>query len=1010
MATVNISSGQRTAVSRPEGSSRKQNSFVHRCDFAATINGAASGTDVYEKKQSNNSSRISNRTTRTCTSSVCTTRTSLTSTRLPLMISPVYGDSHVADASIYFDDIRDCILAAREVKSISPSEIKSRKKTMNPLKKTKSRRKSELHIDAVADDQNDRNNQRAEDTRSTSSSKNSNSLGRIKGKGKEQSIKASCTDQQKNGEKKTKFNPSDEIKFEEDKGKHILEIPTHDDICSASSEEIEEIEAMNFVDALDQTSHGFMNKAPLTTQSVKRSSCYFSALTSYGFIERTAMKPDRIEAFFYSNGMTLSLGILFFAINVIVGAHAASQFTPFGGFVTDSDILRVTLPIARAGGRLVTFNCALLLLTGCKYMCTLIRTYVVPVIPIGFPMDDIMPKYHRFVGLCIIVSGCILHTIPQAINYATGKIWLIKNGGKIWTFGNGIAQTQLLITGSLLLAIFVTFFLTTLKGFRKTAAGFRWFWFFHTGGVALAYPLLIIHGTYKGSPLFLYCAFIPLVIYLLDVILRRSKITKAEVLLWKTHSDKGHNLTELVLKCPQNFVYTPGQYVELKFPTLSNHEWHPFTIASAPNSVIRDCGDTRVLVFFIKATGRWTQALFNYASAFKLSKATQSQEMIIRGPHGAPIVNFSEYKHIMLVGAGVGVTPLLSVWQHLLGEGRSKIEAYHREPSFRYTFQEEDDEKTSKFRSMCHRIEHVLESLTASICLLCISVIGETAVITGTLFGYYWEANMIGSILASGLVLFHSGTILVSIVAYDGGIQYFFRFKCWLESGIVLVDAVNFFIVLPTLTRTNPSDKEISTPLLFGLAGMSVFLHVARTFHVFYTVLRPKTELMEGQKQNHICSVQGIFVNRSYKGMRFAFEQLLQPLEEGLSGAFSLQFYATQEKDKKKTKTMKSLKRGVDASFHGRKLASDWDTSTDNFYCFREGRPDWELIFRKSILKAHFSCTSGDSVGVFFCGNPALSKELNEVADRVSAQHRYSVKKAKGMSCKCKIVVHTENY
>jgi len=90
-------------------------------------------------------------------------------------------------------------------------------------------------------------------------------------------------------------------------------------------------------------------------------------------------------------------------------------------------------------------------------------------------------------------------------------------------------------------------------------------------------------GTCKGHPIFFYFALIPLLLYIFDVTMRRSKITTTKVLEWNTHDDNGEHITELVLECPKNFVYTPGQYAELKFSPISTSEWHPFTIASAPS-------------------------------------------------------------------------------------------------------------------------------------------------------------------------------------------------------------------------------------------------------------------------------------------------------------------------------------------------------------------------------------------------------------------------------------------
>ena len=312
---------------------------------------------------------------------------------------------------------------------------------------------------------------------------------------------------------------------------------------------------------------------PLCANSGRRSSFGYSSELQQNQDIRISMNPiemkaDCIEAFFYNRGMEIAMGVLYFALNYLVAAHGAYQFTEAGGWTTDNDMMRITVPIARAGGRLVTLNCAMLLLTACKYFWTLVRTYVAPVIPIGFPIDDVMPKYHRYVALTIIIAGCVIHALPQIVNYASKSISMDHDGTRIWTlwtFGIGFAAKQLLVTGTLLTVIFSTFYLTTLKAFRKTAAGFRWFWFFHVGGIATAYPLLLLHGTCRGHPVFFYVALVPLLLYLFDLFMRRFNISTANIIEFKTYKDQEQEITELVVECPLNFVYTPGQYVELKF-------------------------------------------------------------------------------------------------------------------------------------------------------------------------------------------------------------------------------------------------------------------------------------------------------------------------------------------------------------------------------------------------------------------------------------------------------------
>ena len=41
-------------------------------------------------------------------------------------------------------------------------------------------------------------------------------------------------------------------------------------------------------------------------------------------------------------------------------------------------------------------------------------------------------------------------------------------------------------------------------------------------------------------------------------------------------------VTHLVISKSVNFKYRPGDYIFLQIPAIAKHEWHPFTISSAP--------------------------------------------------------------------------------------------------------------------------------------------------------------------------------------------------------------------------------------------------------------------------------------------------------------------------------------------------------------------------------------------------------------------------------------------
>lgn len=766
----------------------------------------------------------------------------------------------------------------------------------------------------------------------------------------------------------------------------------------------------------------------------------------------TEMRTERIEAFFYNCGMEIALGVLYLALNILVAAHGAYQFTEIGGWKTDDDVLRVTLPIARAGGRLVTLNCAIVLLTGCKYLWTCVRTYLSPVLPIGFPIDNIMPKYHRYVALTVIVSGCIVHTLPQIVNYATRSIEMDPDGIRIWTFGDGFATKQLLLTGTLLTIIFSTFFVTTLKSFRKTAAGFRWFWFFHMGGIATAYPLLLIHGTCRGHPVFLYFALAPLVLYIFDVAMRRSNVSTTNVLEWITHEDKGQQITELIIECPTNFTYTPGQYAELKFSTISSSEWHPFTIASAPNEKDMTEDGRKKIVFHIKNSGRWTEALYNHASAFDLKKARKPTQIQIRGPHGAPAMNYFEYKHIVVIGSGVGVTPLLSIWKFLVAKGKtmvynpdSNIKNNNNNRSNDSIFSHFHDERTmddsmksvmmldgegekssSRIYAVCVILEKLFESMTVSMSLLVIFVLGETLTFVLQMFGYGVTASYFGAFFSLIALFAHGSTVLVSTVAL-GRVEYFNLFRGWLECTIIVVDAFAFWFSIVSVQNTT----EIAAYFLFF--GLVVVLHAIRIFHIFYMTLKPKSShhvptkadtmknasismSLGGRRSaidndEEICSIDGILINRTYSNMKFAARSLLKPIiEDGLADLFSMEFYGTREASKDQNRSehglisdmMGSMGRGLD-------IRSSMCKHQHDEY-FHPGRPNWNKIFLKAMAKAHQRNPKGESVGVFFCGSPAIAKDLQAAAAEVTARHQYAVKHLDGKACKCKLIVHSENF
>jgi len=173
-----------------------------------------------------------------------------------------------------------------------------------------------------------------------------------------------------------------------------------------------------------------------------------------------------------------------------------------------------------------------------------------------------------------------------------------------------------------------------------------------------------------------------------------------EVIRAVQHSPgKRDAVLELAVRKPRKLKYLAGQYVYINCPAVSEHEWHPFTLTSAPSS--------NELSVHMAAVGDWTKSIFDLfppgwegddednlskgstewdqakqALADELDKngevQTKKEEIqvmmprlslqrsvYIDGPYGAPAQDFTRYKVAILIGAGIGVTPFAAVIKNI---------------------------------------------------------------------------------------------------------------------------------------------------------------------------------------------------------------------------------------------------------------------------------------------------------------------------------------------------------
>jgi len=196
---------------------------------------------------------------------------------------------------------------------------------------------------------------------------------------------------------------------------------------------------------------------------------------------------------------------------------------------------------------------------------------------------------------------------------------------------------------------------------RRT--NFEVFWYSHHLFIPF-YALLIGHGMGQlfGTPAFWKWFIAPGALYAFERIIRVTRGNyKTTVVKTVTHQSK---VIEIRMDKP-SFRYKPGQYLFLNCPIISKHEWHPFTITSCP--------EEPYLSVHVRQVGDWTKALGSLLGADAKTEQTDQVRQVgldkilrVDGPFGAASEEFVNNEIILLVGAGIGVTPFASILKSIL--------------------------------------------------------------------------------------------------------------------------------------------------------------------------------------------------------------------------------------------------------------------------------------------------------------------------------------------------------
>jgi len=215
----------------------------------------------------------------------------------------------------------------------------------------------------------------------------------------------------------------------------------------------------------------------------------------------------------------------------------------------------------------------------------------------------------------------------------------------------------------------------------KILNNFNYFWYTHHL-FAIFYMAILFHpfphvpderNEWAWSDTWLW-VFIPVGFYLTERINRvfqssdRTKVVGLRTLPGR--------VVEVRVEKPPGLKYKAGQYIFVNCWQIAPFEWHPFTLTSAPHDPY--------LGVHIRAAGDWTSALHKAVREYKnfsdsrtlrgiaVEDATYPFNVRVAGPYGAPAQSYQDYKVIVCIGAGIGVTPFAAVLSDVLHTIRTK--------------------------------------------------------------------------------------------------------------------------------------------------------------------------------------------------------------------------------------------------------------------------------------------------------------------------------------------------
>ncbi|KAJ3681386.1 hypothetical protein LUZ60_015875 [Juncus effusus] len=507
---------------------------------------------------------------------------------------------------------------------------------------------------------------------------------------------------------------NDDGRITEEELSEILTLTASANKLSKILERVDEYTAL-IMEELDPNQYGYIELKSLEmlllqpqsqTAKLSHNNSNLSALISQNLVPTRDRNPFRrfwkwLKYFLEDNWKRVWVMSLWLAICASLFTWKFIQYRHNPTFY----VMSYCVCLAKGGAETTKLNMALVLLPVCRNLVTWLRSKTK--LGKAVPFDDNI-NFHKTIAWGIAV-GAGLHIIPHLVcdfprilhetdfQYYTylSQFFGPERPPNYWWFVKGVEG----VTGLIITILMVVAYIFAQPWFRRSKmseksvfwkySGFNTFWYSHHLFV-IVYIVFIWHGEalyinrkFATKTTWMYLL-LPLLLYVGERIFRQLRSGYKPVRIQKVAVYPG-NVIAIYMQRPHNFKYKSGQYMFVNCSAISPFEWHPFTITSAPGE--------DYLSMHIRCRGDWTstlRAIFSEmcrppapgqsgllradvkADVMTTENTSRFPRLLIDGPYGAPAQDYWKYNVLLLIGLGIGATPLISIVKDVLNNIQSQ--------------------------------------------------------------------------------------------------------------------------------------------------------------------------------------------------------------------------------------------------------------------------------------------------------------------------------------------------